>query len=416
MSVLRLLLAPALLLAALAPAAAAEGPGKLVPGRILLLSEIGPQRVGIDQVTGSVTLQIGMRPPPSRLRVFEAGAHATATALVEADGFAGFVILPADAGAVELEITAPESTPIEVLVVASSSRPPVRKVAGFPSMAVLEEIERRAPVSFPAYFDRFRLGSSLLPRRDPAPAFPECADLGKMDGMRRCSGRLLAGLESCLHETGKRGSSLRALAAYLDDARLAEALPLLEGSACSEVAGLVPSSRAQQAAAGILEAIFERYATASADQVGPASAGGGSLDAELSGILRASCAGKALLAALESDLGPGVERGLPLLVESLREEARDLAGEEVVVSGQGLLEAAQSLSALRSSGCEAHVALMALLDGWTARVARDEPAEHGRFIERFNDRRLRSANLPDALPDEFPLLFAAADRILSYLT
>ena len=84
-----------------------------------------------------------------------------------------------------------------------------------------------------------------------------------------------------------------------------------------------------------------------------------------------------------------------------------------------IVEAARALEDLpRGAGCDPVVAVMALIDEWSSRVAQG-PSTNGaqeRFIAAFRDAENdRGDDLKLWLPDRFPLLYRDALRILKYL-
>ena len=139
---------------------------------------------------------------------------------------------------------------------------------------------------------------------------------------------------------------------------------------------------------------------------------------ELEKSLRRSCAGKALLKAIDAD-PDGLQIELRLLTRELERAVEERTGLLVTSSEPELLESTRALKRLpRRAGCNAEAALMGLIDEWAARAtdtnAKRERSE--RFVEKLRAEKMPRGERHDTwLELRFPSLFAYAENILAYL-
>lgn len=312
---------------------------------------------------------------------------------------------------------------------------------GFPSDAVLDGLRRNSGNRSPSWFSRTRLGPWVVPRRDSdLPPLPGCDPPLTVAGLRTCARQSLAAIWDCFATRGMATRAIpKALAIYLDDriayraARAASA-----GADCRQVLTLEPDRVSQERARQIVAATFvkegdaggaaapaaHRAVAAPADgSAGPAGVAMRSRReveiADLMTVLDGSCAGKDLIQTLRDSGGTGLDASVSLLVHEVARSVESWTGQVPDESDGTIIEAARALEDLpRDAGCDPVVAVMALIDEWSARVARG-PSTNGaqeRFIAAFRDAESdQSDELKLWLPDRFPLLYRDALRIMKYL-
>lgn len=136
--------------------------------------------------------------------------------------------------------------------------------------------------------------------------------------------------------------------------------------------------------------------------------------------LRHSCLGRNLLKALAAPRAAGVEAGLELLAEALESEVRLRITVPVHADDPDLMDAARQLRLVPARGaCDPTVAIMGLIDEWSARAAGEngEWREGDRFIPRLRSARgPRGARFCPWLKMNFPLLYRDAERIAAFVT
>jgi hypothetical protein len=351
---------------------------------------------------------------------------------------------------------------------------------GFPSDRVLDELSHLAGSRSSSWFSPTRLGPWLIPRRkSDVPSLPGCADHETGAGLRNCARESLSAIWNCLahHEMSTRAIP-GALALYLDDRTAylaAEAAG--EGGDCGRVAAMKPDDASREQARTVIAAACappgpseegapgdvepspdelvpggstpdeskhseaapaEATPTEAAPNLAaPAPVAPPSPEAnawkddavhewerqdEIAGLiaaLRESCAGRSLLEALDDSKGTGLNTKVSLLAHELAKSVEGWTGKVPDESDGDLRDAVDTLERLpRGSGCEPVVAIMALIDEWSARAA-EGIATNGaaeRFIDAFREaRKERGDDLTRWLPDRFPILYRDADRILRYL-
>jgi hypothetical protein len=123
--------------------------------------------------------------------------------------------------------------------------------------------------------------------------------------------------------------------------------------------------------------------------------------------------------ALRDSAATGLETSVSLLVHEVAGSVESWTGQVPDESDGTIVEATRALEDLpRGPGCDPVVAVMALIDEWSSRVAQG-PSTNGaeeRFIAAFRDAEgERGDDLKVWLPERFPLLYRDAIRILKYL-
>jgi hypothetical protein len=299
---------------------------------------------------------------------------------------------------------------------------------GFPSDAVLDGLRRISGNRSPSWFSRTRLGPWVVPRRDSdLPPLPGCDPPLTAAGLRTCARQSLAAIWDCFATRGMATRAIpKALAIYLDDRVAYRATRAASaGADCRQVLTLEPDRVSQERARQIVASSFVKEGAA-----GPAGVKAGPEGvtlrsrreaeiADLMTVLDGSCAGKDLIQRLRDSGGTGLDASVSLLVHEVARSVESWTGQVPDESDGTIVDAARALEDLpRGAGCDPVVAVMALIDEWSARVAQG-PSTNGaqeRFIAAFRDAQNdQSDDLKLWLPDRFPLLHRDALRILKYL-
>lgn len=157
--------------------------------------------------------------------------------------------------------------------------------------------------------------------------------------------------------------------------------------------------------------------------VSPATGDEGRVPEELQLLhqaLRRSRVGQSLLKAIEAPGAAGLESGLALLAERLESEVRSRTTVPVHAADLEFIDAARELRLVpRGIACEATVAIMGLIDEWSARAtgACDRRDISARFILRLREQRPPGGSRSCPwLEGNFPLLYRDAERIVRSLT
>jgi len=409
----------------------------------------------LDGPIGPGVLNLGLRPVPGSVLVIEGDQALAPTGRdIKGDLLSISVTLQGTGGL--WVVTGPTAGPsIQVLAVLDVAAAAVSASPGFPSERVLDELSHLAGSRSSSWFSPTRLGPWLVPRRrSDVPSLPGCAEHETGAGLKTCARESLSAIWNCLahHDMSTRAIP-GALALYLDDRTAylaAEAAG--EGGDCGRVAAMKPDDASREQARQVIAAASsqqeppergdpgedERSPSGPAPNLAaPAAAAPSPPEANawkdnavqewdredaISGLiaaLRESCAGRSLLEALDDSKGTGLNTKVSLLAHELAKSVEGWTGKVPDESDGELRDAVDTLERLpRGSGCEPVVAIMALIDEWSARAA-EGIATNGaaeRFIDGFRDaRKEHGDDLTRWLPDRFPLLYKDADRILRYL-
>jgi hypothetical protein len=447
-----LIAAAALLLFTDAAAAGAAVSADMVPDvplgaiRYVPTGEDGLVQFEIIGTTGAGLLHLGLRPFPGSVLLTEDDQAIDPTSLNVEDDMLSMTFKVEGAGRLWVVTGTPAVRSLQVLAVlepdegdraegdqAAATRsdavPP-----GFPSDAVLDELRRISGNRSPSWFSRTRLGPWVVPRRDSdLPPLPGCDPPLTAAGLRTCARQSLAAIWDCFATRGMATRAIpKALAIYLDDrvayraARAASA-----GADCRQVLTLEPDRVSQERARQIVAASFVKEGDAGR-AAAPAAHGAVAAPADvmmrtrreaeiadLMTVLDGSCAGKDLIQRLRDSGGTGLDASVSLLVHEVARSVESWTGQVPDESDGTIVDAARALEDLpRGAGCDPVVAVMALIDEWSARVAQG-PSTNGaqeRFIAAFRDAQNdQSDDLKLWLPDRFPLLHRDALRILKYL-
>jgi hypothetical protein len=439
---------------------------------------VGTEPGGLAQFTldgpiGPGVLNLGLRPVPGSILVIEGNqALAPMGRDVKGDLLSISVRLQGTGGL--WVVTGPTAGPaIQVLAVLDVAPAGVSASPGFPSDRVLDELSRLAGSRSASWFSPTRLGPWLVPRRkSDVPSLPGCAEHETGAGLRTCARESLSAIWNCLahHDMSTRAIP-GALALYLDDRTAylaAEAAGA--GGDCGRVAAMKPDDASREQARAVIAAACSPPGSHDEGEPGEVAAApsepapgestprgsnpggstrGGSTPIEaapaapsppeanaweddtvqewereddISGLIAAlqeSCAGRSLLEALDSSKGTGLNTKVSLLAHEVAKSVEGWTGKVPDETDGDLRDAVDTLERLpRGSGCEPVVAIMALIDEWSARAA-EGIATNGaaeRFIDAFRDaRKEHGDDLTRWLPDRFPILYRDADRILRYL-
>lgn len=435
------------------------------------VGSVGTEPGGLAQFTlegpiGAGRLSLGLRPAPGSVLIVEGNEALSPTGRdLEGDLLTMSVRLEGT-GSVWVVTGPTEGDAVQVLALFDrDGGAPDEATAsqGFPSDRVLDALTRVAGVPAPSWFSPTRLGPWLVPRRgNDLPSLPGCAEPATAVGLRTCARESLAAIWNCLaHQDRSTRAIQGALAIYLDD-RIAftAAESAADGSGCGRVEILRPDPASRERAHAVIAGAFstgndagqERADTEDPGVVSDASrdpgesAGGPEAPpaapalppeaspwedeaveewgrqaglADLMAALGNSCAGRGLLDALDTSEGTGLNTKVSLLAHELAASVEGWTGQVPDESDGSLRDAALALRGLpRGSGCEPVVAIMALIDEWSAREAEGGVTNGAaeRFIAAFRDaRRAQGEDLERWLPDRFPLLHRDADRILRRL-
>jgi hypothetical protein len=301
---------------------------------------------------------------------------------------------------------------------------------------VLDALSRLAGSQSPSWFSPTRLGPWLVPRRNnDLPVLPGCVEQVTGAGLRICARESLAAIWNCLahHEMSTRAIS-GALAIYLDDrVAYSAAQAAAAGGDCDRVAALEADYTSRERARAIIAGVFSEH-----DLAAPADDATGpppevhpwhedppeewGREEELSVLIAAledSCAGRSLLQALSRSGETGLNTKVSLMTHELAGCVEGWTGQLPDESDGGLFHAVRALQELpRGAGCDPVVAIMALIDEWSAREAEGVSTNGAeeRFVDAFREaKKERGGDLQDWLPDRFPLLFREARRILRHL-
>jgi hypothetical protein len=305
---------------------------------------------------------------------------------------------------------------------------------GFPSAEVLDGVRRASGGRSPSWFSKTRLGPWLIPRRDAdLPPLPGCDPPLAAAALRTCARQTLAAIWDCFATRGMTTRAIpKALAIYLDD-RIAyrAARAAAGGGSCGQVLTLEADRPSQERAGEIVAASFAKQGDASGTTESgdadprPASSGATPPSRHEAGIknlmaaLDDSCAGKNLIQAMHDSGGTGLQTSVSLLVHEVARSVEAWAGRIPDESDGTIVDAARALEDLpHGPGCEPVVAVMALIDEWSSRLA-ERPSHNGseeRFIDAFRQAaKERGGDLHLWLPGRFPLLYRDSLRILKYL-
>ena len=447
------------------PRPLAGGPG-LAAITLGQVGTVGTEPGGLAQFTldgpiGPGILNLGLRPVPGSVLVIE-GDQAVVPAGRDVQGDLLSISLRLRGTGGLWVVTGPTAgAAIQVLAVLDTAGTDQAAVApvgmtasgGFPSDRVLDELARLAGGRSSSWFSPTRLGPWLVPRRrSDVPSLPGCAEHRTGASLRTCARESLSAIWNCLahHDMSTRAIP-GALALYLDDRTAylaAEAAG--ESGDCDRVTAMKPDDASREQARTVIAAAFSAPAPQEQDAAGvdegspgePTSSGAApaappspeanawkddavrewNREDNIAGLiaaLRESCAGRSLLETLDDSKGTGLNTKVSLLAHELAKSVEGWTGKVPDESDGDLRDAVVTLERLpRGSGCEPAVAIMALIDEWSARsaegIATNGAAE--RFIDAFRDaRKEHGDDLTRWLPDRFPLLYKDADRILRYL-
>jgi hypothetical protein len=305
---------------------------------------------------------------------------------------------------------------------------------GFPSDEVLNGVRRASGGRSPSWFSKTRLGPWLIPRRDAdLPPLPGCDPPLAAAALRTCARQTLAAIWDCFATRGMTTRAIpKALAIYLDD-RIAfrAARAAAGGGNCGQVLTLEADRPSQERARQIVAASFAKQGDAAgaaeSDRADPLPA---SSDAttpsrreteikDLTAALEGTCAGRNLIQAMHHSGGTGLRTSVSLLVHEVARSVEAWAGRIPDESDGTIVDAARALEDLpHGPGCEPVVAVMALIDEWSSRLA-ERPSHTGsdeRFIDAFRDAAKDRGDDPQLwLPGRFPLLYRDSMKILKYL-
>jgi len=431
------------------PRAATAGAVSAVPlGRVRFIPT-GQDGLAQFEISGppvAGVLHLGLRPPPGSLLVTEDDQVLDPTDLAVVDDLLSVTLRVEGAGRLWVVTGSPAERALQVLAVLEPDNDDRAAEAavpsGFPSEAVLGALSRlggRRPAS---WFSRTRLGPWLVPHREvDLPPLPGCDGGVTAAGFKPCARESLAAIWDCFANQGLTTRAVpRTLAIYLDD-RIAyrAARAAAGGSDCSQVLTLQADRASQERAGQIVAAAFTAGPGAGPPPAHPAPAVPGAAaafgeiqpeetgipsrrEAEVGGFIAAlegSCAGESLVEALRDSGETGLDTKVSLLVHEVAKGVEAWTGRLPDESDSRLIEAARALEGLpRGPGCDPVVAVMALTDEWSSRVA-EGLTTHGtaeRFIAAFREAEKERGDDPRIwLPARFPLLYRDAQRILKYL-
>ena len=426
----------AVVLAAPGWGADGDAPMALEPGTVSRFSPGAVERIQftIELPGDSRTVYLGARARPDRARFLLDGARVPHVTTYDYADFAGYeVALPTDQPA-ELQVELTSRTSLELFALVSRAEEDGTSSglpSGFPGPFVVLSLAQASPTGFVAWFDRRRLGAVLVPRGFSRSAGESCGRLGDVEGLRSCAHSIVAAIDRCLVKHGAAMTSRRdALALYLDDLRIEEAVSELLVPDCRRVAALHPSRGALDRAGKVLAAAFARFETESPGVGGEQAAPGTeppsttTIDTALGAVpvidgLESSCAGRSLLAALRAEDGPGEIIGLSLLVEELGDQVSGRTGRAVGTNDPVLLRAVDALRELPGPRtCDPTVAVMVILDEWRALASGSYQRyvdDGRRWVQRLRERKIpRAGKLQNWLAREFPVLHREASQALDY--
>lgn len=383
-------------------------------------------------------LHLGLKPPPRSVLVVEGDQALDPTGrTVEGDVLSMTLKLKGKGGVWVVSGPNRESS-LQILAVLDpegAEPPDVPSPQGFPSDRVLDALSGLSASESPSWFSPTRIGAWLVPRdRKDLPVLPGCVEPITGAGLRICARETLAAIWNCLahHEMSTRAIS-GALAIYLDD-RLAydAAQAAASGDACDRVEAMKPDYTSRARARSLIGDVFaadgEAPATQSVEVPPDVSTAhtnpeeGWVREDELSDLivgLGDSCAGRSLLQALRRSGGTGLNTKVSLMRHELAGSVEQWSGQLPDESDGNLRDAVGALRDLpRGAACDPVVALMALIDEWTARAAEglSTNGAEERFVDAFREaEKERGGDVMHWLPDRFPVLHAEAEKILRRL-
>jgi hypothetical protein len=409
----------------------------------------GPDGLAQFEISGPPTagvLHLGLRPPPGSLLVTEDDQVLDPVDLDVEDDLLSVTLKVEGAGRLWVVTGTAAERALQVLAVLEpdndAGATDAATPAGFPSNAVIDALSRLAGRRSVSWFSRARLGPWLVPHREAdLPPLPGCDRQVTAAGFKPCARESLAAIWDCFANQGlTTRAAPKTLAVYLDD-RIAyrAARAAAAGADCAQVLTLKADRASQERAGQIVAAAFTAgpgaapppahaapavsSATVPFGEIQPEEAGIPSRrEAEVGGFIAAlqgSCAGESLVDALRDAGETGLDSKVSLLVHEIAKGVEAWTGRLPDESDGRLIEAARALEGLpRGPGCDPVVAVMALTDEWSRRVA-EGLSTHGtaeRFIAAFREaEKEQGADLPAWLPERFPLLYRDAQRILKYL-
>ena len=445
--------AAAALTAAAAPPGADAVPAIPLGGiRFIPTGQDGLAQFEIAGPPAAGVLHLGLRPPPGSLLVTEDDQVLDPVDLDVEDDLLSVTLRVEGAGRLWVVTGTPAERALQVLAVLEPEddrrAADAAASAGFPSDTVLDALWNLAGRRSASWFSRTRLGPWLVPHRDvDRPPLPGCDGKVTAAGFKACARESLAAIWDCFANQGlTTRAAPRTLAVYLDDRVAYRAARAAAGGAdCAQVLTLKADRASQERAGRIIAAAFTTAPAAespapagasptpAAPAVPPAGGAHGGVAAtepgtasrreteigDLIAALEGSCAGEGLLGALGGSGETDLDSKVSLLVHEIAKGVEAWTGRLPDESDVRLIEAARALEGLpRGPGCDPAVAVMALTDEWSSRVAGGF-STHGtaeRFIAAFREaEREPGDDLPTWLSERFPLLYRDARRILKYL-